>query len=83
MMVSFNCQLDTIQNYMVGESHEGLSMLGWPVILSLLLMDLGRPSLKADSTVLWFGAVNCMKVEKASWSLSRQAFLFLCSCLCT
>jgi hypothetical protein len=34
MVVSFSCHFDTIQNDMVGESHEGLSVLGWPVNLS-------------------------------------------------
>lgn len=46
MTTGFNCQRDTTRDQWEEILSEGLSVLGWPVSISvgIILIDLGRPS---------------------------------------
>lgn len=37
-------------------------------IVSVVLIDSGRPSLKVGCAIPWFGALDSIRAEKASWA---------------
>lgn len=66
-MVSFNCRLDTTWKRVSMRDcldQDGPWACLWGIVL-IVLIDVGRLSLKVGGTIPWFGALDCISVEKA------------------
>lgn len=62
----FSCQLDTVKNPEKKVSvRDCLDQAGISVGFAVAFIDVGSHSLKGDSTIPWFAALDYLRAEKA------------------